>query len=261
MSIDLSDDCREVLRVIKELQIDGRPISCADGHYAFFRRARFDRVPECILRAEFASLTNDVVNVEAWWQTLSHPDHLEASLVELRTRGLINRARLTSMRCPRYERPDGLIVEISESRREGELRGFEIYLFDGESTRTFVTSIPWLPDIPTDWGYGLGPGWEAILQSHSEWEASLQEIKEFLRSDFDGRTKGKLKIPARLCLQAIEEYPLAVALAGSDVSSYLRGTLIPKFPMFEGCIYTHNRKLEFHRDRFIQACEKRAAQL
>jgi len=196
MSDDLPARCREVLDLIKELQIDGRPVpEITRRDLALYRqqyptetiretigglknsrrihgrtdhRVRFDPVPEWILIAEQRNIGGR-----------SEPaieDQREAALIELRTRGLIDRLDVDHVGFVEYLRPDGLRVEVLAV--EG-MPGFRVYVSDliaeleAKERLGLDLGDELLPAVPIvwyrsfedrrPWGYTLKPGWQAAL--------------------------------------------------------------------------------------------------
>lgn len=130
----ISPDALKVLRIIKELQIAGRPVNGIQWEYVdryrakrpdlsekqvidMFRvagpkltmvdgRVRFDPVPEYAIVAEFAEPTD----THHWGRSQRDPYLIDRLLTELRTTGAISRVRQTSFRSCEYVRSDGKVV-------------------------------------------------------------------------------------------------------------------------------------------------------
>ena len=193
MSIELPKNCRQVIQLVKEIQIDGRPM--ADPSHVDFeefraeypdyskeeawqairrsrtlrrrtwpRNARFDPVPDYLIRAEhagFGPLTRPEEERRA--DIPRSPDCLQAVLAEVVISELLDRVELPSIRFLEYECPDGKSVEIRETEwgpnKQGN--GYRVSIFQGKRRRTICSAKFYVGRC--DWGYRLtSAGWRAL---------------------------------------------------------------------------------------------------
>ncbi len=120
MSVELSDEAREVLRLVKELQVDGR----LSGDSTNGTTVRFDPVPEYMIAAERFHGAGHGPGME-------DSGRVAGALTELRTRDFVERQPCSRVQFVEYARPDGLIVEVLPEMAGSGGMCYRVTLWDG----------------------------------------------------------------------------------------------------------------------------------
>ena len=197
----LSKAAQTLLRLIRELQIDGRPRACPsrrqlaayrDQHPGVTEQelaavawwkphwlpVRFDLVPQFLLWAEVRLGFEDEVRLLE--QRTPGPqnhfpslDRLMATLTELKTHGVVERSEVVWQRLSNlvggggveYVRPDGEHIEIRGIVLGGGAHGFEVHVGDPPGAYLWGRQFPcW------ELAWSLAPGWAEALMEEKEIE-------------------------------------------------------------------------------------------